>query len=362
MRIIQVLGSSAGGVAQHVAQISELLVEDGQDVMIASPSQLRDKFTPIARHAAVEILDRPRASDAGVVGQLRELAKNADVVHAHGLRAAALVGMAVKSIPGAKRPRFVVTLHNLPVGSWKVQSVTAILERVVAKSADAVLGVSLDIVERMDGLGAKTFGRALVPAPPRGNVSAPRAQLRSHICDDIAGWSADSPLVLTVARLAPQKGLDTLVRAAALASKQAPTMHWIVAGDGPLREGLQKQIDTLGAPVTLLGRRSDVPDLLEAADLVVNAAVWEGQPIAVQEALRAGRAIVATDAGGTSEVTGDAAVLVPVGDESIMADAVAAVLTNQERMATLEAKSRAQSEELPGAAQVLAFLKDVYEG
>ena len=69
-----------------------------------------------------------------------------------------------------------------------------------------------------------------------------------------------------------------------------------------------------GCRCVLLGRRDDVADLLAAADVVVVASLWEGQPLAVQEALRAGPPVVATDAGGTAEVTGDAAVLVPPGD------------------------------------------------
>ena len=49
----------------------------------------------------------------------------------------------------------------------------------------------------------------------------------------------------------------------------------------------------------LLGHRADVPDLLAAADVVVSSAVWEGQPVGIQEALHAGAAVVATDVGGT---------------------------------------------------------------
>src|SRR5699024_11335639 len=62
------------------------------------------------------------------------------------------------------------------------------------------------------------------------------------------------------------------------------------------------------------GRRDDVPDLLASADVLVSTSAWEGQPINVQEALAAGVPVVATDVGGTGEVTGDAARLVPYPD------------------------------------------------
>ena len=72
----------------------------------------------------------------------------------------------------------------------------------------------------------------------------------------------------------------------------------VVAGDGPLRAGLQRRIDDEGLPVRLLGRRDDVPDLLAAADVVVSTAPsGRGSPLGLQEALHAGAAVVATDAG-----------------------------------------------------------------
>ena len=67
----------------------------------------------------------------------------------------------------------------------------------------------------------------------------------------------------------------------------------------------------------LLGHRDDVPDLLAAADVVVSSAVWEGQPVGLQEALHAGAAVVATDVGGTAAVVGDAALLVPPADAGL---------------------------------------------
>ncbi len=119
-------------------------------------------------------------------------------------------------------------------------------------------------------------------------------------------------LLVTVARLAEQKGLPTLLDAVAQLTDLP--IRAVVAGDGPLRAGLESDIAGRALPVHLLGRRDDIADLLAAADVVVVPSLWEGQPLIVQEALAAGAAIVATDAGGTGEVAGDAAVLVPAQD------------------------------------------------
>lgn len=350
-RVVQVLGSSAGGVARHVAQLSALLADDGATVRVAGPAAVREIVRPgsTVRFVPVEIADRPRAGDVEAVRALRRLASGADVLHAHGLRAGALAVMAAR-LCGRHRPTVVVTLHNLPVGGRAIRAVAGALELVVARGADVVLGVSGDLVARAGRLGATRTERALVPAPvrPRGDGPAARLSL---------GVEPGTGLVVTVARLAPQKGLDTLLDAAALL--EAPAV-WCLAGDGPLEEGLRGRVEAQGLPVRLLGRRDDVPALLAAADVVVQTSVWEGQPLGIQEALRAGAAIVTTDAGGTREVTAEAAVVVPVGDAAALARAVERLLGDDDERSGLQERARARAAELPGPADVLAQVLRCY--
>ncbi|QTE30717.1 glycosyltransferase family 4 protein [Pengzhenrongella sicca] len=411
-RVVQVLGSSAGGVARHVAQIAEALSEPGPAgpgsvVRVAGPAGLAADVAAGERVAfvSVPITARPRLGDLAVVTRLRGLARGADVLHAHGLRAGAFAVLAARSLRPTGRPRVVVTLHNLPVGGRGVRAVSAVLERIVARGADAVLGVSADLVDRARVLGATTVERALVPAPQRPLPAAGAAAVRVGL-----GIGADTALVVTVGRLAPQKGLDTLLDAATLlgsdlraadlraadraadlraadraadqraadrAADQAAggpsepeigagaavtrAVVWVVAGDGPLHDHLAARIASLGAPVRLLGRRTDVPDLFAAADVVVSTAVWEGQPISVQEALQLGAPVVATDAGGTREVTGtDGAVLVPVGDAIAISTAIAELLADAGARAALSAHARARAAALPDLADVVGQLHRVY--
>ncbi|WP_454049016.1 glycosyltransferase [Cellulomonas sp. Marseille-Q8402] len=356
-RVLQVLGSSAGGVARHVAQVAAALAADGDRVVVAGPAALADVVAAGdgVRFAAVEIADRPHASDLRAVARLAALAGEADAVHAHGLRAGALTVLAVRGRPRRHRPRVVVTLHNLPVGGRAVRAVASALGVVVARGSDVVLGVSGDLVALTRSQGARQASRALVPAPARPAPEADAATTRTGL-----GLGPDDDLVVTVARLAPQKGLDTLVDAAAHAARTRPGLVWVVAGDGPLHDELTARAAASGAPVRLLGRRADVADLVSAADVVASAAVWEGQPLAVQEALALGAAVVATDAGGTREVTGDAAVLVPVGDAVALGTAVADVLDDAPRRAALRAAARARAATLPTIDDVLAQLSAAY--
>lgn len=343
LRVLQVLGSSAGGVARHVAQITAAARAAGVDARVAGPAALRtqivgDEARP-GRYADLAITDRPGMADLAVAARLRQLARGADVVHAHGLRAGAFAVLAARTLP--HRPAVLVTLHNLPVGPGVVRAVARVLEVIVARGADAVLGVSGDLVARARARGARDTERALVPAPPRAQPVLTAGQMRERL-----GVAPTAALLVTVARLAPQKGLDLLVDTAGLLQDGPQAVHWVVAGDGPLLAGLREQVQREELPVEFLGRRDDVADLLAAADVVVSTAYWEGQPLGVQEALAAGAAVVATDVGGTREVTGAAAVLVPPHADAL-ARAVRALLADPGRRADLSTAARAQAATLP---------------
>ncbi|MGI8537760.1 MAG: glycosyltransferase family 4 protein, partial [Mycobacteriales bacterium] len=141
-----------------------------------------------------------------------------------------------------------------------------------------------------------------------------------------------SPLVLAVGRLHPQKGYDTLLAALPLLGDAVVA----VAGDGPLEAALRA-----AAPqVRWLGRRDDVADLLAAADVVVLPSVWEARSLTAQEALRAGRPLVATAVGGIPELVRDGAVLVPPGDPRALAAAVRGLLEDPVAAAAVAARGR----------------------
>lgn len=342
-------------MGRHVREVAAALAERN-DVVLAAPAAVLEGVDLPVRTVVVEITDRPRPGDQAVARHLRLIAAGADVVHAHGLRAGALAALAIGSL-GARerRPALVVTLHNLPVGGPRVQAFSTVLERIVAGRADAVLGVSNDLVERARARGALDTERALVPAPPRRAAGKTREETR-----DVLGLRSGEALLVTVARLAPQKGLGLLCDAAGLLGADGGSaVVWVVAGDGPLEEELATRIADEDLPVRLLGRRDDVPDLLAAADVAVSTSEWEGQPLAVQEALAAGAAVVATDVGGTREVTGDAAVLVPF-DAQALATAIRGLLDDPAERDRLGAAARKRAATLPKPAAVLDQLEAVY--
>ena len=342
--VVFVLGSSAGGVGRHVVQLCAGLRGGGVDVRVAAPAETLRRFDFGVPTTAVEIgasLDPGRDLRA-VLGLRRALhAAPGALVHAHGVRAGLVAALAV-----GRRAPLVVTLHNAVLGAGPRARLGLAVLRVVCRRADVVLGVSGDLVQIAGALGARKTDRALVPAPepPPGDPGRGRAVL------------GEGPVVLAVARLAPQKGLLTLLDVAARLTRG----RIVVVGDGPLHDELAARIRDEHLPVTLAGRRDDVADLLAAADVALSTSLWEGQPVFVQEALRAGVPVVATDVGGTAEVTGDAAVLVPVGDPGALAEALEALLGDPAARAERGRRSAARAAQLPGADAALAQVREIH--
>ena len=352
-RILQVCGSAAGGVRAHLADCARLLAADGHDVIVEAPAAVLDGLDlEPARAEPLEIGPRPSLNDTLAVARLRRLGRRADVLHAHGLRAGALAALAL----GRRRrgrTRLVVTLHNLTVGGRLTTLVGDRLERLIARRADLVLAVSPDLAERARELGAPQVELAIIPAVPTQQPAEPGASDAAAAED---AWPRSGARLLTVARLAPQKGLPLLLEAAAILSREVDAgrltaFTWALAGDGPGREQAAERIAAEQLPVALLGRRNDAPALMEVADIVVQTSLWEGQPLTIQEALRAGAAIVATDVGGTAVTARGGAVLVDPQAQAI-AEALRTLLSDPE--ARTRAAERAQE-----AAGLLPGLEDL---
>lgn len=357
MRVLIVLGTTAGGTGRHVRDLVVGLADAAHEVIVAAPTRELEAFgfqRAGARVETIEVAERPTRADLVTVRRLRELATGrppVDVVHAHGARVGAMCVVAL----GGRGIPLVTTLHNAAPEGRVTGLVHAGLERIVARRSDLVLGVSRDIVERQRRLGARRVELAVVAAARPGRAGRTRSQVRAEL-----GVGSGSGLLVTIARLARQKDLDVLVDAVAVVAERGVDVSAVIAGEGPLRREIEERIAERNAPVRLLGQRRDVADLIAASDAVVSSARWEGQPVALQEALHAGAAIVATDAGGTADVVGDAALLVPVGDPRLLADAITDVLEHAAVREELRAKARARSRQLPDRSAATAAALAAY--
>jgi glycosyltransferase involved in cell wall biosynthesis len=325
--VLLVLATSTGGVGTHVRSLAAGLRGRGAQVTVAAPASTQAVFG-FDDHAVLEIGGRPHpARDAVALARLRRLVDTVDVVHAHGLRAGALAALAARAAP------VVVSWHNAVDGRFG-----ALLERVAARRATVTLAASADLAARARRAGAADVRLAPV-APPA---------LRPSGRDPGLGH----PLVLAVGRLHPQKGYDVLLEALPLLGDAVVA----VAGDGPLEDRLRA-----AAPqVRWLGRRDDVADLYAAADVVVLPSVWEARSLTAQEALRAGRPLVATAVGGLPGLLGNGAILVPPGDPVALGAAVRRLLDDPAEAAALAERGAAVAAGWPDEADAVAQVAAVY--
>jgi glycosyltransferase involved in cell wall biosynthesis len=231
------------------------------------------------------------------------------------------------------------------------------LELICARRADYLLCASADLAARMRRRGAAA-AEFDVPAPV---LAPPTDQAVARARADAGAFGR--PIVLMAGRLAEQKGLDTLLAAAARWQARDPVPTLIFAGTGPLAAELSAAARATGVDLVLLGQRADVPALLAIADVVAVPSRWEARALIVQEALRAGRPIVASRVGGIPALTGEeAALLVPPGDAAALAEAVLAVLDDRDLAARLSAAARRRAAALPSQADAVAAVLAVYAG
>lgn len=294
-------------------------------------------------------IGRRPVDDARALRRLRSALRSADLVHAHGLRAGLLSGLALS----AATP-YVVTWHNAVAGTGVRRRAVGLLETVVARGAEVTLAVSPDLAARARAVGGRDVRLLPVPAPPLGPAAMAPAAVRTEL--GVAG----RPLVLGVGRLHPQKAFATLVAAAADWDGRTPAPVVAIAGDGPLRAELTAAISAAGTDVRLLGHRTDIAELLAAADVVVLPSRWEGSPLVVQEAMAAGRPLVATAVGGIPDLVGDGAVLVPPGDPVALATAVSRLLDDPAAAGALAARGLARAATWADEAANVARVAAVY--
>ena len=353
VRVLEVMPRATGGIARHVAQIIDgLNARDGLTVELAAPALDVDVPKP-AHH--VDLPDGPVRGHRRAIGQVRSLLvdERYDVVHAHGLRAGIDAGVAARraGVP------CVVTIHNVILEDTVGLLRAALYRRseaLAVRLADRVLAVSQEIAARLPGDPDKieVLYAGIGDAP---QITRPAAEVRTELD------ATDRPLVVTAARLAPQKALHVMLRAMARLDDSVLA----VAGSGPHELELKALARSLGiqSRVRWLGHRTDVPDLIAAADVFCLSSVWEAVALAVQEAVLLGTPVVATAVGGIPELITDGVSgrLVPSDDHCALADALRATLDSPADRETFVKNARGAHDIRFSSGKLLDRLQEIYE-
>ena len=331
------------GPGMVVDALSKGLMERGNRVTVvslASPDRELEAELVIRGIAVVHLPAKP-GTVWSLVDMLRK--QRAHVLHLHGTKAD-LIGRVAGRL--ARVPAVVSSMHDTPDTYASILGIVRgamlslaeigtmwLAHRVVMVSEATARAFSAPLLSRI--LGLKRRFRTIYNGIPDCAITEPER-------------SSESPSLVmgTLARLAPHKGIEYLIEAAHLLRPLYPDAMFIVAGEGPHRSQLEKRIRALDLQdvVLLPGLCRDVGGFLKKAAVFVLPSLSECLPLAILEAMSAGKPVVATTVGGVHEtvVHEETGLLVPPGDAQALASALDRLIRDADFRGRLGRSARAR--------------------
>jgi glycosyltransferase involved in cell wall biosynthesis len=232
---------------------------------------------------------------------------------------------------GRRLPATVHTVHNL--AEREVDWPGRFVHRMVFRRGVIPVAIATEVADSL----RRCYGIDGFPLIPNGipvdtfrGTSIDRERWRSK-----EGFAPTDVLFVCVAGLRPQKNPTLLLEAFHRGPASDPRAHLLFVGRGALKSELEKQRSALGLQerVHLLGLRSDISEILNAADVFVLSSDYEGNPLSVMEAMAAGKPVICTAVGGVPELVDggeECGLLVPSRDVKALAKAMQYLLQNPE--------------------------------
>ncbi|MDO9355011.1 MAG: glycosyltransferase [Solirubrobacteraceae bacterium] len=379
IRVVRVIARmNLGGPAHHVSILGGGLPRDRYRSLLLT-GQVKDgeesgedlATERGADHRSLEAL----GPELSPVRDLRALIKlirmmrafRPDVVHTHTAKAGALGRLAALTL--RPRPVIVHTFHGHVLSGYFGPQVTAVyrwVETVLGRRSDRLVGVSQATVDELVDLGVAPadrfevieLGLDLSAFTAVDRTGEPRQAFRAALdlpeTAVVCSW---------VGRFVPIKRVDVLLEAFALAHRAHPELALVLAGGGELEAELRAQADSLGIAdaVRFLGYRRDLDQIAGASDIAVLSSDNEGTPVSLIESAAAGLPLVATDVGGVTEiVTPTTGRVVPAGDATAFAAALAELAADAPLRATLGRAARTHVTERWAAQRLIEDVDDLY--
>ena len=289
-----------------------------------------------------------------------------DIVHTHsskagiiGRYAAAKAGLpAVHTIHGASFHRGQSALAF---------NVYCRLERWAARRTDAFISVCDSLTDQYVEAGIAPRDRFTtvysgMDVDPFLNPSRSRDEVREQL-----GLQPDQIAVAKVARLFHLKGHKFLIEAARTVIDRCPNVRFVLIGDGILREQFEQRISELGLSehfiLTGLVPPEQIPELVNAAEIVAHTSEWEGLARVHPQALISGKPVVSYDVDGAREVVipGETGYLLPVEEIAGLADAICELAESPELRIRLGENGRARFTDVFRHQTMTAQIRDVYQ-
>lgn len=363
MRVLHLLDAIGGGTKKHVQLLIAGLVEHGVDVVLGVPhrrpfeprSALLDySFPEFMRSRGIEVqefhLTHGRITPFPDVRALAELVRylrrdHVDIVHTHSAKAGALGRAAARF---ARVQGIVHTPYSVPFRRELNQGghfwLYYLTEKALGRWTDVMIATSNAEYREIatSGIVGTDKIRLIHNCLDLENYVYDFDGKRAHKRD--LGWPENAPVVGTVARLSPQKGIQTLLESARFVRAEIPDVRFVIVGEGELREKIEQRAVELDLNGTwkLVGQRDDYLKFISGFDVFAFPSLWEGLPYAPIEAMAVGTPVVATSVIGNTDLVSheQTGLLVPAQDEKAMAQAIVRVLRDSELARELTVRSR----------------------
>lgn len=318
MKILYVItGLGMGGAETQVIALADKMTEIGHEVILISlvgEAIVKPKSSSIVCYE-MNMMKTPLSLIStynSIRGLLRQ--HQPDVIHSHMVHANLMMRFIRLSFP---MKRLICTAHSNNEGG----KLRRFLYRLTNTLCDVFTNVSESAIKTFEEQHVAKNNQMIcvhngIDTQRFQHSSLLRNKLRSEF--EIEN---DKVLFIAVGSFNTAKDYPNLLNAFQKIIFQGNNAHLIIVGDGPLRSGIEAQINTLkiSEQVTLLGVRNDIPELMSAADIFVLSSAWEGFGLVVAEAMACQLPVVATDCGGVKEVVGGYGILTPPQDSDALA-------------------------------------------
>jgi len=294
-------------------------------------------------------------------------AARADVVHANSVRA----GMAAILARAEGAPQPIVHVRDVLPASLS-GCLTAAMVRKWSFVALANSQFTASAIRGSSSADVRVVYNAVDPKQFNGDT-ATGERVRAEL--DLA---ASTPTLGVIAQLTPWKAQDDAIRTLALVRRQVPDAHLLLAGEVKFKdrstrfdnvayeEGLHRLATEAGVAgaVAFLGERTDIPQLLQALDILLVPSWEEPFGRVILEAMAAGTPVIATAVGGPSEIIVDreTGLLLRPKDPSLWAEAVVELLVNPASRKELAGRARSAVETNFNRKAQVDAITAIYEG
>lgn len=329
------------GAERVVLELAQYLPKHGYQPIVGVPLEASDNQAEFANAAQqlgfeTEIFPVTGAFDLSIAKKIRQYVREngIDIIHCHGYREDLY---AVLARSGAK---LVATNHLWKRTTLRLK-IYAALDAFLLRFFPAIIAVSKPVYNDMIKVGLKESQCSVVSNGIDTQAYASLAD--KYVARRVFDLDEKSFIIGTLSSLTVEKGINYLVDAAQEIIKTYPQCHLLIVGNGPEMTSLQSQAKTLGIShrITFAGRRSDITNVLSAIDVFALPSLDEGLPMAMLEAMAAGKAVIASDVGDVSvALTPTTGRLVEAKNTAQLIQEISMFIANPEEIETLGQKAK----------------------